>query len=119
MDHVQDCSVPKYEEHHLNFASSISRGLLEELAQRTFDADCANAVTRVHDQYLNFSCFEDDLFALHQPNSYLALNDPKAHDYEIEECVEQVVNGLFSVLVTWVWMWVMCVVLGGRVMCGD
>ncbi|KAL2936878.1 SEC1 family transport protein SLY1 [Bienertia sinuspersici] len=98
---VSDAAVPLYDSFHLNFSSSISRTLLEDLASGLLKSnDAVSRVSKVHDQYLDFVTLEDNLFSLAFSNCYLQLNDPKAEQREIEEIIEKIVDGLFCVLAT-------------------
>ncbi|KAL9231898.1 hypothetical protein vseg_007060 [Gypsophila vaccaria] len=97
---VSDASAPLYDAFHLNFSSSISRGLLEDLASGLIRSDAVSRVSKVHDQYLDFVTLEDNLFSLAYGNCYLELNDPSNGDKEIEEIVGRIVEGLFNVIAT-------------------
>ena len=97
---IADASRSLYDSFHLNFSSSIPRPLLEDLASGTLSSDSIQRIAKVHDQYLEFVTLEDNLFSLAQKSSYVQLNDPSAGDREIEEIVERIVTGLFSVLAT-------------------
>lgn len=55
---------------------------------------------KLYDQYMNFVCLDARLFSLAQPKTYLQLNDPSATEQQIEATIAEVVNGLFSVIVT-------------------
>lgn len=72
-----------YDSFHLNFVSALPRPLLEQLAQGTVAATCAQRVAKVYDQYLAFSGLEASLFSLGLPHTYLQLNDPAAQDAQI------------------------------------
>ncbi|CAM6127509.1 unnamed protein product [Calypogeia fissa] len=95
-----DASRGVYESFHLNFASSLPRALLEELAGGTLKADCLHRIAKVYDQYLEFVTLENGLFTLSQPLTYLQLNDPSAQEKDVISVVDGIVNGLFSVLAT-------------------
>lgn len=97
---VADASRSLYDNFYLNFASSVPRPLLEELASGTLKSESIQRIAKVHDQYLEFVTLEDNLFSLAQKSSYVQLNDPSAGDREIEEIVEKIVGGLFCVLAT-------------------
>eukprot|EP00249_Psilotum_nudum_P020479 c27722_g1_i1 orf=242-2089(-) len=97
---IKDASKGIYESFHLNFSSSVPRPLLEELAAATVKADCIHRISKLYDQYLEFVTLEHGMFSLAQPLTYVQLNDPQAQDKDIEAAVENIVNGLFSVLVT-------------------
>lgn len=97
---IMDTSRAVYDIFHLNFASSVPRPLLEQLAAGVLRSDCVNRIARVYDQYLNFICLENGMFSLGHNSSYVQLNDPKAQEIDIEGVVEGMVNGVFSVLAT-------------------
>ncbi|XP_071690191.1 SEC1 family transport protein SLY1-like [Rutidosis leptorrhynchoides] len=97
---ISDASNSLYDYFHLNFSSSIPRPLLEELASGTLNSESIKRINKVHDQYLEFVTLEDNLFSLADESCYVQLNDPKATDREIEEIIEKLANGLFSVLAT-------------------
>ncbi|XP_049402358.1 SEC1 family transport protein SLY1-like [Solanum stenotomum] len=97
---ISDASSSLYDSFHLNFSSSIPRPLLEDLASGTINSESIERIAKVHDQYLEFVTLEDNLFSLAYKNCYLQLNDPSAGDKEIDEIVEKIVSGLFSVLAT-------------------
>lgn len=63
----------------------------------------------MHDQYLDFLVPSPNLFSLVPKKpapgldarpSYVVLNDPKAGEQEIEQEVDRVAKGLFSVILT-------------------
>ncbi|XP_010530661.1 PREDICTED: SEC1 family transport protein SLY1-like [Tarenaya hassleriana] len=97
---IADASGSLYDSFHLNFSSSIPRPLLEEVASGTLNSGSIDKIAKVHDQYLEFVTLEDNLFSLAQQSTYVQLNDPSAGDREIEEIIEKVASGLFSVLAT-------------------
>ncbi|XP_038901550.1 SEC1 family transport protein SLY1-like [Benincasa hispida] len=97
---VADASRFLYDSFYLNFSSSIPRPLLEDLASGTLNSDSVQRIAKVHDQYLEFVTLEDNLFSLAQKSLYVQMNDPSAGDREIEEIIERIVSGLFSVLAT-------------------
>ncbi|CAK9150429.1 unnamed protein product [Ilex paraguariensis] len=97
---ISDASKSLYDSFHLNFSSSITRPLLEDLASGTLNSDSIHRISKVHDQYLEFVTLEDNLFSLANKNCYVQLNDPSAGDQEIEAIIEKIVGGLFCVLAT-------------------
>eukprot|EP01137_Pigoraptor_chileana_P023083 Opistho-2@88819 len=100
----RDCRDQLYDSFYLNFISHIPRSMLEELASAAVEADVASLITKVHDQHLNFVSLEPDLFILRNQErdniSFFALNNPEAKDTDIERSVDDIVDSLFSVLVT-------------------
>lgn len=119
-----------YSSYHLSFTSALPRSLLEELASLILADDPSGAtgqlISSVHDQFLDFLVPSPNLFSLlprreiqqeangtvgkksQKPRekevegrpSYVVLNDPRASELDIEEEVERVAKGLFSVAVT-------------------
>lgn len=89
-----------YDSAYLNFASSIPRNLLEELASTTAMNGSAGNIVQVYDQYLNFIVSEPDLFSLGQKDVFHKLNAPGIPESVIESAIEKMVDGLFSVVVT-------------------
>jgi hypothetical protein len=96
----RDCNARLYDQYYFNFASSIPRPLLEDLARTTLESDVVHQVNKVCDQYVNFVSLEDKLFSLQQPQSYLMWNDPTLSDTVVEHSVTQLVAALTSVVAT-------------------
>jgi len=96
----EDCKNHLYDSFHLNFASSISRPLLEELAVGTMQSGSSHFIEKIYDQYLNFVSLENELFHLNIRDSYISFNDPTLSDVQAERNIEQTVDALFAVLVT-------------------
>ncbi|DBA03371.1 TPA: hypothetical protein N0F65_004648 [Lagenidium giganteum] len=97
---VADCAKELYSAAHLNFAYPLSREALEHLAKLSVEANCTSMISKVYDQYTNFVSLEPTLFSLHLPNSYRAYNDPSVQDAQIEQNMNTIVRGLFSMLAT-------------------
>lgn len=95
-----DCARALYESYYLNFTPAVPRPLLEELAAATLESGSVSQVSRVVDQYLNFVSLEEHFFSLLLPQSYRVLHDPQTPDTAVESTIEQMVNGLFSAVVT-------------------
>lgn len=55
---------------------------------------------KVYDQYINFTALEKSLFTLDMPDCFTVLNDPASSDELLESTVNEIVDGLFSILVT-------------------
>ncbi|MBW0468204.1 hypothetical protein O181_007919 [Austropuccinia psidii MF-1] len=101
-----------YESFYLNFTSSLSRPLFEELASLVVESQTDELIEQVHDQYLDFIVLEPNLFCLASPTpsnsnsnllnrtTYQVLNDPKATEDDIEQTADQIAKGLFSVIIT-------------------
>jgi hypothetical protein len=97
---VQDAQNKLYSSFHLNFARPIPRPLLENFAKSTLSTDTVGLIQKLFDQTLDFVCLEPRLFSLREQNSYMAYNNPKAKDTDIEQYMERIVAGLFSVIAT-------------------
>eukprot|EP00882_Tetradesmus_deserticola_P014509 GHRQ01015430.1.p1 GENE.GHRQ01015430.1~~GHRQ01015430.1.p1 ORF type:complete len:502 (+),score=225.28 GHRQ01015430.1:280-1785(+) len=97
---VQDAQQQLYDVMHINFATSVPSRLMEQLASGVVKANAVGRIAKLFDEYMSFIALESSCFSLGLPDSYLALNDPTAKDTQIEAVVGQVVDGLFSVLVT-------------------
>ena len=89
-----------YDSYYINFASSVSRNILEEFAATTIATNTASSVAQVYDQYLNFVCTDPNVFSLHQPRAFVTLNDHSAAESAIESTIDSIATSLFSVLVT-------------------
>lgn len=96
----EDLQKGLYETAYVNFLSSIPRTLLEEFAELTAQSDTGAQIAQVYDQYLNFVVSEPDLFSLNLKNVYYTLNSPTTPDQAIENTIEKLVSGLYSVVVT-------------------
>ena len=60
----------------------------------------AEHLAQVYDQYLNFVVSEPDLFHLNMKGAYHTLNSSQTSDQELDNLVDRIVSGLFSVVVT-------------------
>jgi hypothetical protein len=89
-----------YVSYYINFSSSVSRPLLEELAAAAIAAGAAARVAQVYDQHLNFVSLEPNLFSLQLPNSYLLANNHTTPEAAIEALLGRIVSSLFSVMLS-------------------
>jgi len=98
---AQDCAKRLYSKVHLNFVTKLDRGLMEEFAKTVVQANCLDVIASVHDQYLDFVCLERNLFSLsNKEESYVAMNGGGVTDQGMENYMEEVAYGLFSVVGT-------------------
>lgn len=99
---TNDLSRGLYSPAYINFLSSIPRPLLEDFAMQTAVAGTSESIAQFYDQYLNFIVGEPDLFSLgmRKENTYWALNSAKNQDDELDNVIDRIVSGLFSVMVT-------------------
>lgn len=100
----RDLKEALYESFELNFISPIKRDKLEDLAQASLSSDSAHLISKIYDQYTNFVSLENKLFILrHQQRDamcYYNLNRNTITDSEINSATDQIVDGLFSMLVS-------------------
>ncbi|KAI0931272.1 hypothetical protein AcW1_001280 [Taiwanofungus camphoratus] len=117
---AQDLEKCLYESFHLNFVEPLPRALLEELAAAVARDGTGELVEQVLDQYLSFIAPSPSLFSLLPPataasastpstsqtsplqshSTYTILNSPASSEQQIEEEIERVASGLFSVVAT-------------------
>ncbi|CAK3949219.1 probable Golgi transport Sly1 [Lecanosticta acicola] len=102
LEHItQDLQKGLYSPAYINFLSSIPRPLLEEFATQTAQAGTAESISQVYDQYLNFIVSEPNLFSLGMGReTYWTMNSAKTSDDDIDQNVDRIVSGLFSVAAT-------------------
>ncbi|KAI5291106.1 Vesicle trafficking between the ER and Golgi [Ascosphaera aggregata] len=98
---ASDLSRDLYSPAYVNFLSSISRPVLEDFADQIASSGTSGKIAQVFDQYLNFIVAEPNLFSLGLgKNTYSRINSNNTKDEEIDELVDRIVTGLFSVSVT-------------------
>lgn len=97
-----DLSRGLYSPAYVNFLSSIPRPLLEDFAKQTSEAGTSENIAQFYDQYLNFIVAEPDLFSLgmRKQNTYWAINGRHTTDEQLDQLLDRIVSGLFSVMVT-------------------
>ncbi|PFH52340.1 hypothetical protein AMATHDRAFT_46458 [Amanita thiersii Skay4041] len=114
---TEDLRKGLYESFHLNFVEPLPRSLLEELAASAAQDGTGDLIEQVLDQYLSYIAPSSSLFSLLPPPttisstslpndspsphmSYTLLNSPSTTEQQIEEEIERIANGLFSVIAT-------------------
>ena len=98
---TSDLSRNLYSPAHINFLHSVPRPLLEDFASQTASAETSEHIAQIHDQYLDFIVSEPDLFSLGMGNeTYYAMNSAQTKDEDLDEKIDRIVSGLFSVVVT-------------------
>lgn len=97
---AQDLKDDKYAGFYVNFTSSLSRDLLEDLAKSVAITGKSSKVMQVYDQYLNYVVTEPSLFALKLPHVYSKFADAKTTEDEINLTADVIANGLFDTVIT-------------------
>ncbi|KAF8628263.1 hypothetical protein AX15_004034 [Amanita polypyramis BW_CC] len=115
---AEDLRKGLYESFHFNFVEPLPRALLEELAAFVAQDGTGDLTEQVLDQYLSYIAPAPSLFSLLPPppsassttsadasiqvphTSYTLLNSPSSTEQQIEEEIERIANGLFSVVAT-------------------
>ncbi|KAJ8084604.1 Vesicle trafficking between the ER and Golgi [Marasmius tenuissimus] len=115
---AEDLRKNLYESYHVNFVEPLPRHLLEELAASVAQDGTEEFIEQVIDQYLSFIAPSPSLFSLLPPpapstsqtpgpststipdSTYTILNSPSSTEQEIENEIERVASGLFSVIAT-------------------
>lgn len=98
---TSDLEKNLYSNAYVNFLSSISRPLLEEFAAQIASTGSSKSIEQVYDQYLNFIVSEPNLFSLGMGKDlYWTMNSAQTSDEELDNKVDRIVSGLFSVAVT-------------------
>jgi sec1 family domain-containing protein 1 len=107
---AQDCYQQLYASVHLNFVTKLERPLMEEFAKLLLQSNVTSSTTSassgsslsqiasIHDQYLNYICYEDQLFTLNIPNSYIQYNNNKSSEQMIDAYMTNISYGLFSIV---------------------
>ncbi|CAA9956457.1 Golgi transport protein Sly [Pyrenophora teres f. maculata] len=96
---AKDLQEAMYQPVYINFLSSIPRALLEDFGGQVA-ASGAEHIAQIYDQFLNFSTPNSDLFSLNIPSAYRIINSANTPDQELDELIDRIVSGLFSVVVT-------------------
>jgi len=102
-----DLEANLYGSYHFNFISPISRQKMEDLASKAIKANVVSQIERVFDQFVNFISLENEMFTLRkttgskdQSLSFHSLNRADTTDTQMEDILNQMVDGLFAVCVT-------------------
>ena len=98
---TNDLSKNLYSPAYINFLSSIPRPLLEDFATQTATSATSESIAQVFDQYLNFIVSEPNLFSLGMGKDvYWTMNSAQTSDDDLDNNVDRIVTGLFSVSAT-------------------
>ncbi|KAG9184924.1 hypothetical protein G6011_11754 [Alternaria panax] len=98
---TKDLNDGLYTPVYVNFLSSVPRALLEDWgSQIASSPSAAENLAQIYDQYLNFVTLDSDQFSLNIQDAYRKINSPKTSDQELDELIDRIVSGLFSVVVT-------------------
>lgn len=97
---ASDMSRRLYDAFHLNFAQPVPRPLMERLAGKTLETDSVRQVSKIFDHSCNFVSLEPCLFTLNQSDSYYQMHRPGLKDTQMMLQLEEVAEGIFSVIAT-------------------
>ncbi|OLY80127.1 Protein sly1 [Smittium mucronatum] len=89
-----------YDLYYLNWASSISRILMEELAVSTVASKTSHQISQIYDKYIDFICPEENMFSLGIKDAYIKTHDPKIPDDVNQAFIDRILSSLFSILCT-------------------
>ncbi|KAF0982781.1 hypothetical protein FDP41_010760 [Naegleria fowleri] len=98
-----DCENELYASCHINFChSNYKRDILEKMAMRLVQSESTNLLKKVLDQFVNFLCLEKDFFSLlGLENCMIHLHDPTKKEEEIKSTIDQIANGVASVVLSY------------------
>mmetsp|Transcript_88708 Transcript_88708/g.185452 ORF Transcript_88708/g.185452 Transcript_88708/m.185452 type:complete len:624 (-) Transcript_88708:58-1929(-) len=97
---AKDLSSGLYESMYINFASSVPKALLQDLAKGALESNGAQKVMGIFDRYVSFVSLSPTLFSLNLPNAYATIHSPTIGDQLIQQYIARIVDGLLSVLIT-------------------
>ncbi|KAG2374974.1 hypothetical protein C9374_010348 [Naegleria lovaniensis] len=99
----EDCENELYASCHINFChSNYKRDILEKMAMRLVQSETTNLLKKVLDQFVNFLCLEKDFFSLlGLENCMIHLHDPTKKEEEIKSTIDQIANGVASVVLSY------------------
>lgn len=86
-----------YQHSSVAFLTAVSPSLLSALAAQL---PIPSPLTSVKDLHTRFISLEQNLFSLNINNSYARLRYSEQNEAELQSIIEQIVDGLFSVLIT-------------------
>jgi hypothetical protein len=97
---AEDLRRNLYDTVYINFASTVSRTLLESFASTLIEDGTSKNIAQIFDNHLSFLCGPTpDIFHLGLPAAYYLLSSAKTTDQELETLLDRVVTGLFSICV--------------------
>lgn len=96
----RDIKDDKYSSFYINFTSTLSRDLLEELARSVAITGKSQNVLQVYDQYLNYVVTEPSLFSLEIQKVYSNFNDAKTTEEQINSIADRITDGLYNAVIT-------------------
>ncbi|KAF1831522.1 Sec1-like protein [Decorospora gaudefroyi] len=97
---TKDLAQGLYSPAFLNFTSQIPRQLLEDFASSCASSGASEHLAQLYDQYLNFVVSDADQFHLNLRGAYHKINSSQTQDQELDDLINRIVSGLFSVVVT-------------------
>eukprot|EP00916_Digyalum_oweni_P004073 GHVL01007242.1.p1 GENE.GHVL01007242.1~~GHVL01007242.1.p1 ORF type:complete len:597 (-),score=91.09 GHVL01007242.1:949-2673(-) len=97
---TEDCRKRLYETFYVNFVSSVSRDLLELLAEGVAKSGNLRSISKVVDRYGGFASLSPTTFSLNSPDTYAIFHKSGVDDQIVNQHMNNIVNGLLSVIIT-------------------
>ncbi|OAF69302.1 SEC1 family transport protein SLY1, partial [Intoshia linei] len=102
----KDFSNNLYESYYINFISTISKSLLESLAELSIKHNVFDSVKMVYDEYCSFCTLYDDLVVLNSQDcctdksTFYVLNSRSVDESDISEKITNITDSLFDAMAT-------------------
>eukprot|EP01083_Nonionella_stella_P097509 274082_1 len=97
---AKDMKSILYDKFYLNFSLNLERKNLEYLAKQLIATNSCHRLTKVYDQYINYTSLSPHLFTLNMTNCYQNIHAPSTSDSTQQTTVNQIVESLFCVIAT-------------------
>ena len=97
---ANDMKSVLYDHYYLNFSLGLKRNNLEYLANKLIQSNSYHRLTKIYDQYINYTSLSPNLFTLNITNCYQQLNQKGQTEDSIVSIINKIVESLFCVIVT-------------------
>ena len=89
-----------YDSFYLNFSLGLQRNNLEYLANKLIETNSFHRLTKLYDQYINYTSLSHNLFTLYIKDCYEQLNKSGQTEHVIVGIIDKIVQSLFCVIAT-------------------
>lgn len=89
-----------YDSFYLNFSLGLKRNNLEYFADKLIKSNSYHRLTKMYDQYINYTSLSPNLFTLNIKNCYQELNIGQQKEEIIIDIIDKIVQSLFCVIAT-------------------